>query len=63
MIALRNSNILMKVDPGRGGGILEFSWQNRPIFLPVRANDPSPLGLASFPKRQTNTPFTVMVGW
>ncbi|MEP3226129.1 MAG: aldose 1-epimerase [Parasphingorhabdus sp.] len=48
MISLRNDDIAVDIDPARGGGILRFDWRNTAIFLPARADDLSPFGLANF---------------
>lgn len=48
MITLSHNECSVSIDPLRGGGITHFSWNERPVFLPARIGDPTPLGLACF---------------
>lgn len=48
MITLQNGDVLVSVDPLRGGGITRFCWRDFDLFRPALAGDPSPLGLSSF---------------
>ncbi len=49
MVTLASGDTVVTLAPERGGGVLRFDWRGRAVFLGARANDPTPLGLASFP--------------
>ena len=48
MMTLRNADVLLSIDPIRGGGITRFCWRGIDIFRHAAKSDPGPLGLSSF---------------
>lgn len=48
MLTLRNADVVLSIDPIRGGGITRLRWRGIDIFRPAVAGNPGPLGLSSF---------------